>query len=136
MIVKADFKYDAGLFRICWMVSVFLSCMCGCSQPLRTLLAVNAEQKGQQHLVLVQDQKFQRLLEDIKASRLKPGTKRSFVLARYGDPVLEPSTESGRTLLYRNPVEFINPSKVYLDFDQQDLLVNARIEEKNVRKIE
>ncbi len=98
----------------------------GCSQPLRTLMDLGSEQKEQQAFVKKQGVKFDLLLSDIRRARLKIGTPRSEIVARYGGPVLE----EGNTLLYRKPAEFLNSPKVYLDFDGTDHLVAIRNIEK------
>ena len=98
----------------------------GCSQPLRTLMDLGSEQKEQQVFVKRQGAKFNLLQSDIKQDRLKIGTLRSGIVARYGAPVLE----EGNTLLYRKPAEFLNSPKVYLDFDGTDHLVAIRNIEK------
>ena len=127
-------KTNAGSFRSCLLILGFLFCCSGCSQPLRTLMAVNAEQKAQQDSVHKENQQFERLLKDIKACKIKQGMARSLAIKRYGSPVLEAHSEVGKTLLYRNPVVFLHATKVYLNFDEHDILVSAKIDEKNAQE--
>ena len=81
-----------------------------------------------------ENQQFERLLKDIKACKIKAGMAQSLVIKRYGSPVLEAHSEVGKTLLYRNPVVFLHARKVYLNFDEHDILVSAKIDEKNAQK--
>jgi len=94
----------------------------GCSQPLRTLMDLSSEQKEQKVFMKKQEAKFNLLLSDIGHGRLKIGTSRFRIVARYGSPVLEEEN----TLLYRKPAEFLNSPKVYLDFDETDHLMAIR----------
>lgn len=112
--------------RLCclWCLLVGLA---GCSQPLRTLMALGEEQKGQQWQVAQQEKKFDLLWNDVKAGRLAKGTPSAEIIRRYGDPVL--ATSPG-TFLYRLPTEYFDTPKVYLIFDPQDKLSDIRIEEK------
>ena len=98
----------------------------GCSQPLRTLIDLGSEQKEQQVFVKKEEAKFNLLQSDIGHGRLKTGTSRSEIVARYGSPVLE----EGNTSLYRKPAKFLNSPKVYLDFDATDRLAAIRNIEK------
>lgn len=118
MTQMKDFLWVAG---VCCVLA-------GCSQPLRTLVDLGAEQKNQRALVKKEDVRFKVLLDDIRHGRLKIGTTlRSQVIARYGEPVLV----EDKTLLYRRPVEFFNAPKVYLDFDESGRLAAIKsVEEK------
>ncbi|MDD5019302.1 MAG: hypothetical protein PHH75_01385 [Candidatus Omnitrophica bacterium] len=106
-------------------VVVFLavSCFCGCSQPLRTLIDAGNEQKAQGECVARQRTRFEALLRDIKRERLLPGLREERVLARYGDPVLR----EGRVFLYRDPVDFFGSPKVYLAFDEAGILSSIEV---------
>jgi hypothetical protein len=99
--------------------------MMGCSQPLRTLVAVGNEQKAQQQEVSGQEARFEALLRDVRKGRLLPGLREERVLARYGAPVLR----EGRTFVYRDPVGFFGSPKVYLTFDDADLLSLIKVVE-------
>lgn len=102
----------------------------GCSEPIRTLQALGAEKDAQAAQVKRQDIRFERLLKDVKEKRLKPGVSRRWVVGRYGRPVLDPvSRQEGVIFLYRKPTDFFNTVKIYLTFDQDDLLKDINIEE-------
>jgi len=105
------------------VLSLAISCCCGCSQPLRTLIAVGDEQKEQAVYVRQEQARFKALLRDIHRGRLLPGLRQERVLARYGEPVLR----EGRTFLYRDPVAFFGSPKVYLEFDETDLLSSFKV---------
>jgi len=100
-----------------------LLCCCGCSQPLRTLMAVGNEQKEQAAYVRQKQERFKVLLRDIHRGRLLPGLRQERVVARYGEPVLR----EDRTFLYRDPVAFFDSPKVYLSFDEAGLLSSIKV---------
>lgn len=125
-------RFFAYLFT--WSALFFIS---GCSQPLRTLMAVGAEQKQQQIEIKKQNSKFESLLKAARIGSLKNGMQKQDIVSRYGSPTLEkvppsqPQEEKNikTTFLYRSPVGYLTSPKVYLDFDENDILVNIRIEE-------
>lgn len=102
-------------------------------------MELGAEQKAQQRFVHEESRRFDALLRDAKAGRIKKGMRLEEVVARYGEPVVEkarsPQGIEGpvTTLLYRNPVVFFGASKVYLDFGTEGRLEAVRIEEADVR---
>ncbi len=98
---------------------------CGCSQPLRTLMDLDAEQKAQQRYVNSEDAKFAVLVKDIKEHRLQPGGMKHRVIARYGEPVVI----QDKTFLYRRAQSFFPKTKVYLTFDDKDVLKKINLEE-------
>jgi hypothetical protein len=108
-------------------IAVFL--LSGCSQPLRTLMDVGAEQKAQQNFIKIEQARFKAVLREARAGHIKNGTARESIVARYGEPVLS----NGSYFLYRDPVGFFDSPKVYLDFDEKGALIGARIEERDVR---
>ncbi len=101
----------------------------GCSQPLRTLMSVGAEQKAQQKIIETQETRFKNVLKEARAGSIKNGVSRENIIARYGEPVLD----KGSYFLYRDPVDYFNSPKVYLDFDEKGALIATRIEERDVR---
>ncbi len=101
----------------------------GCSQPLRTLMGVGAEQKAQRSYVRRDESRFKLLLGEARQGRVKTGTTQDRIIARYGQPVVR----EGVTFLYRDPVAFFNSTKVYMDFDEKGLLKSLRIEEPDAR---
>ncbi len=118
---NASSDYKSIVLFVCF---VFLY---GCSQPLRVLMEVDSEQKSQASQVAHQRSLFAALLKDLKRERLKTGTRKSTIVSRYGDPVLE----ENNSLLYRDPVDFFNSEKVYLSFNDKDELNQIKIEEKD-----
>ena len=97
----------------------------GCGQPLRTLMAIDAEQKAQQRYQRRQEVLFYRLVEDVKAGRLKEGVSRQEVLRRYGDPITMDET----SIVYRKPCAYFKATKVAVSFDEDDRIKTLRIEE-------
>lgn len=102
-------------------------------------MELGAEQKAQQQFVRAGTRKFDALLQDAKAGRIKKDMRSEEVIARYGEPTvekvraLEGIQGLAVTLLYRNPVVFFGASKVYLDFGTAGRLEAVRIEEADVR---
>lgn len=129
---KVDFyKTRRGLLKgMCFLI--FCS-LCGCSQPLKTLMDLGAEQKAQQVQVAFQEKKFALLLKEAKAGRIEiEKTTSAEVRSRYGEPVLEQKSgvPGEKTIwMYRKPVAFIDSSKVYFEFDGKGHVLNIRIEE-------
>lgn len=108
-----------------FLIGGFLFLLSGCSQPLRTLMALGHEQEAQQKLVAQENANFKRLWNDVTRGRLKPGVTQQEILNRYGAPVLE----QGRTFLYRRPTEYFATPKVYLDFDEKGILTGISKED-------
>lgn len=100
-------------------------------------MSLGAEQKQQQNLIKNQNLKFELLLKEARKGSLKKGMTKQSIIGRYGSPVLEKALPSGpqeeknikTTFLYRSPAGYFTSPKVYLDFDENDILVNTRIEE-------
>lgn len=94
---------------------------------------VGAEQKAQQNFVGIEQARFKAVLREARAGRIKKGTTRESIVARYGEPVLD----TGAAFLYRDPIGFFDSPKVYLDFDEKGALTGVRIaereQERNVR---
>ncbi|MFH0877551.1 MAG: hypothetical protein V1863_04935 [Candidatus Omnitrophota bacterium] len=122
--MKKYYSICFWLYFCCLLVG-----LAGCSQPLRTLMALGDEQKAQQRLVDQQEKKFDLLWKDVKDGRLATGTSSAEIIRRYGEPVLATSPQ---TFLYRAPTEYFDTAKVYLVFDPQDKLSEIRIEEKTL----
>lgn len=112
---------------LCFLFSVF--CLVGCSQPLRTLMAVGAEQKAQQKFVSQEEIRFNDLWRDAKEGVIHNGRTQKEIIARYGEPVLK----TGQGFLYRNPVSFFDAQKVYMDFNEQGVLKAVRIQESDAQ---
>jgi hypothetical protein len=90
-------------------------------------MALGSEQQGQKDYVAKARRSFKVLLRDVRADRIKIGTESTVVKIRYGEPALEKDC----TFLYRDPVDFLHSSKVYLTFDADKKFIEARIEERN-----
>ena len=84
---------------------------------------LGAEQKAQQSYVKKENARFKGLLRHAKKGKIKPGLTKKEILNRYGAPVLD----EDNTFLYRGPVAFFDEPKVYLVFDEKDILKEVRI---------
>jgi len=87
---------------------------------------VGSEQKAQQNFIKTEEARFKVVLREARAGRIKKGTARKNIVASYGEPVLD----TGATFLYRDPVDFFDSPKVYLDFDEKGELIGTRIAQK------
>lgn len=92
-------------------------------------MELGSEQQGQKDYVAKARMSFKVLLCDVRANRIKIGTTSTVVKTRYGEPALE----KDGTFLYRDPVDFLHSSKVYLTFDADKKFIEARIEERYAR---
>ena len=70
--------------------------------------------------------KFDLLFKDVESDKIGKGARKEYIISRYGEPVLE----DGGVFLYRKSAIFFNSPKVYLEFDDKDILINIRIEKK------
>lgn len=109
-------------------VAGLLGVVAGCSQPLRTLMDVGAEQKAQQQYQQRQETLFYRLIKDIESERLKQGTDLKDITSRYGEPVIL----SDGTLVYQRPGDYFRATKVYLVFDEGEKLQSVKIKEASL----
>jgi hypothetical protein len=111
-----------------WGIVIFLSAVLlgGCSQPLRTLMSLGAEQASQAAEVKAGSRCFERLLEDVKERKVSLGMTRVAVRTRYGEPVLIEKD----TFLYRSPTAFLTGPRVYLDFDKTGGLAAVRVDDE------
>lgn len=102
---------------------------------MNLLLEINKEDKAIKHDIALGAKRFDLLLKDIEADKLKPGLEKRAVLARYGQPVLEfPADDQTEKLLYRHPVKYFDSPKVYLYFDSNQKLAKwdtIRLETRN-----
>lgn len=128
-----DFSYKIAAFL---SLIFFGFSFIGCGESLRTLQALGSEQQAQQKLISSQRRSFESLLRDIKNSRLKIGLARKYLISKYGQPVLSTNVEytSGEDdtrmrLLYRDPVGYVDSTKIYLEFNDNDKLINFRLQE-------
>lgn len=92
-------------------------------------MELDSEQKSQCAQVEAQRARFEVLLRDVKNKRLKLGSKRAFIVSRYGLPVIE----QDNVLFYRDPVDFFNSDKVYLTINALGALTDIRLENKDVK---
>jgi len=106
------------------LLLVFIS---GCGEGVNALIKISKEQESQQRFVADQRNKFKLLLIDIEGGHLERGISRQQVIRRYGEPVIEQVEDMVTACLYRDPLDFFAPQKVYLYFGQDDNLVNFEV---------
>ena len=111
---------------------LFIVCM-GCSRLL-LLKSIASSQKQMETYIARQKKGFLRLKQDIQRNRLQKGISRETVIKRYGEPVFCAAQENpidigiSQSCLYRAPMEYFSADKVYLYFDQQELLHSWKYE--------
>ncbi|MEW6008837.1 MAG: hypothetical protein AB1629_04300 [Candidatus Omnitrophota bacterium] len=118
--------------KIIWILLCALL-LASCSQNLKLLLQINNEDKVLKRDLRLEERGFSLLLHDLKQDKLKLGTLKKDIIARYGHPILEfpLQTESAvEKLLYRYPTKYFDSEKVYLYFDNNNELTDWDILER------
>jgi hypothetical protein len=109
------------VFFIIPVLFILLACS-ACSPELRTLMVISKEQKFQSEYIALQERKFEALLNDIEAERIKAGLTKENCINRYGEPISKKYVDNQEVLLLRRPRDFFPSEKVYLYFDEAGLL--------------
>jgi len=108
---------------------IFLS---GCAilehkDQLLTLKRLGDDQARQEQFIKRQERNFKLLLADINRGLLKKGTTRQQILSRYGEPIsikeIKDDSRFSEQFAYRHPEQFFGSEKVYLLFDNNQILV-------------
>jgi hypothetical protein len=117
-------------FKFFLLISfIFLSSGCALftkAPQLLTLKRLGDNQKLMERDIEKKKKNLTKLINDIKADKLKKGTSYNRCIRIYGEPVLEKLTAKDseeKRLLYRHPTEYFDTDKVYLYFNQQLELV-------------
>lgn len=98
----------------------------GCSPSLKLLMQIDKEDKAIKRQLRLQEARFDLLVKDLDRNRIKKGSSKRDIIARYGEPISELAGDNQgqlRRLLYRYPLQYFNATKVYLYFDNTDILV-------------
>lgn len=99
---------------------------------LLTLKDLSEEQDKLGRHIEQQDQKFELLVQAVKANQLERYPGKRHILKRFGEPVYSrPIERNGQALelwLYRYSTQFFDSEKVYLYFDSSDRLVDWEYE--------
>ncbi len=110
-------------FKTFFILTVLTFTLSGCGKSMNLLLEINKEDKAMKHDIAVGAKRFDLLLKDIEADKLKSGLDKKNILARYGQPVLEfGADDQTEKLLYRHPLKYFDSPKVYLYFDSNQKL--------------
>jgi len=106
---------------------------------LLTLKGLADEQAMLGRYVEEQDQKFERMIEEVKAGTLDQYLNKRKILRVFGDPIyikhVSKNDQELESWLYRYSTEFFDSEKIYLYFDSDDNLVESQYKGKNDGKI-
>lgn len=106
---------------------------------LLTLKGLADEQAMLGRYVEAQDQKFELMIEEVKAGTLDQYLNKRKILKVFGDPIyIKHVSKNDRELeswLYRYSTEFFDSEKIYLYFDSDNNLVESQYKGKNDGKI-
>ena len=96
------------------------------------LKELGESQKEIEQYVEKKENLFSVLVGDIKNKKLKPGIPKKKIIEVYGEEVLtkkiDDNTSASEVLLYRHPVDYFSPDKVYLYFDKASQLSHWKYE--------
>lgn len=113
-----------------------LSTFAGCAkiQNLEELMALQSysdNQDAQKRYLKEEEEKFSRLLADVKDNRLYPGQSRYSIISTYGKPLLVTQISDdpaiSEELMYRHPAILLGSEKVFLYFNRKHKLVKTTI---------
>ena len=106
---------------------------------LLTLKGLADEQAKLGRYVEAQDQKFELMIEEVKAGTLDQYLNKRKILKVFGDPIyikhVSKNDQELESWLYRYSTEFFDSEKIYLYFDSDDNLVESQYKGKNDGKI-
>lgn len=118
-----------------------LMVLSGCAKikhldQLLTLKSLADEQTRMGEYVKEQDQKFDLMLEEMKAGTLDQYLTKRKIVRTFGDPIYARNVHKDdvelEVLLYRYAAEFFGTEKIYLYFDSDENLVKSEyVEAKN-----
>ncbi|MFZ5800066.1 MAG: hypothetical protein ACOY3D_01645 [Candidatus Omnitrophota bacterium] len=116
------------------LLILFLICGCAKLANLEELLALQSysdNQEAQKRYLKAEEEKFSRLLSDVKEGRLPPGQAQRSIVAAYGRPLLitqiTDDPQISEEFMYRHPSILLGSEKVFLYFNQHRKLVSAKI---------
>lgn len=107
--------------------------LCGCAwlrngPELLTLQKVSKSGEEITRHLTEQEKLFYALRDDLIHDRLEPGLSKENIITAYGEPVLskgpQPNQPSTEILLYRHPTKFFSSDRIYLHFDESNILTH------------
>jgi len=133
-----DFKMENNLNKI--YILLFLTTICGgCAKishldQLLTLKGLADEQVQMGKQIDEQDQKFEMMLEEVKAGTLNQYLNKKLIVQEFGEPIYIKSVNKNEqqmeVWLYRYAAEFFGAEKIYLYFDSDENLINSEYMER------
>lgn len=87
----------------------------------------------------IQAESFNRLIDDVKNSRLQKGVSKAEIIRRYGYPAFCKDTDAEADVkevcLYHYPGKYFNTDKVYLYFDKHENLYSWEFVKERYEKV-
>jgi len=130
LVIEKDCLLKALLILF---ISVFVLSGCAKVQHLDQLLTLKGladEQVKLGKYVDKQDQKFEMMLEEVKAGTLVQYLNKRKIVRTFGDPIyvkqVKRDDQELETWMYRYSTQFFDSEKVYLYFDSDDNLVESQ----------
>lgn len=108
--------------------------ICGCStlSGINRLKELSLNRDEQQAAIKKQEEQFKQLLKDFSSGKLEKGASQNKIMEIYGQPVITKKIKTDLTfkeeLTYRHPAQFFGSEKIFLYFDSEDRLTEARYE--------
>lgn len=101
----------------------------GCSSRILNLIAFNNNSKAIEKETQLQQNNFDKLMDDINNVRLKKELSKNDIISLYGKPILVKKIDRGSSeeWLYRSPLKYFDTPKIYLIFDNQEKLLIWRL---------
>ncbi|MCF7870146.1 MAG: hypothetical protein K9L69_02795 [Candidatus Omnitrophica bacterium] len=114
-------------FLLINFIFLFSGCALFTKAPqLLTLKRLGDSQKLMEGDIEKKKKNLAKLINDIRADKLKKGIAYNRFIRLYGEPVLEKSISKDskeKRLLYRHPIKYFDTDKVYLYFNQEAKLI-------------
>ena len=117
------------------LLFISICVLCGCTKvkhldQLLTLKGLADEQVVLGKYVDEQDEKFEKMLEEVKAGTLDQYLNKRKIMRTFGDPIyvkqVKKDDQELESWMYRYSTQFFDSEKIYLYFDPNDNLVESQ----------
>jgi len=114
--------------------SILICLFAGCAKlehmdELLALKSYSDNQDEQKRFLAREEEKFQKLLTDVKTGKLSEGRLKSSIIYSYGKPILTTPIANDpvikEELMYRHPGQLFGSEKAFLYFDQKQKFIKA-----------
>ncbi len=114
-----------------FLIISFVGCSSRTVDKLVTFKEIAQQQDTMQQMVREQDERFERMLNEVTQDTWPQFTHQNIIVEQYGDPVIKKSLiEDGHAFeiwIYRYAIRYFDSPKIYLTFDEQGGLVEVKI---------